>query len=53
MKMPNCKAAVVDTAKLRDYCLNAAHPRGKVKPYQVRQFFKLVERYDLKLEDRQ
>ena len=24
---------------------------GQAKPYQVRQFLKLVERYDLRLED--
>jgi predicted RNA binding protein YcfA (HicA-like mRNA interferase family) len=24
---------------------------GKAKPYQIRQFLKLVERYNLKLED--
>lgn len=26
---------------------------SNIKPYQVRQFLKLVERYDLKLEARQ
>jgi len=25
--------------------------RGQAKPYQVRQFMKLVERYNLQLED--
>jgi len=24
---------------------------GKAKPYQIRQFLRLVERYDLRLED--
>ena len=33
--------------------VNLQNVDGKVKPYQVRQFLKLVERYDLKLEDRQ
>lgn len=31
MKMPNCNMAVVDAAKLLDYCLNPAHPRGRYK----------------------
>lgn len=26
---------------------------GEAKPYQVRQFLKLVERYDLRLEDQE
>ena len=25
--------------------------RGEAKPYQIRQFLRLVERYNLKLED--
>ncbi len=31
MKVPGAKDAVVDLAKLRDYCLNLAHPRGRHK----------------------
>ncbi|MCI0638013.1 MAG: hypothetical protein L0Y72_15325 [Gemmataceae bacterium] len=31
MKLPNGDRAVVDIAKLRDYCLNPDHPRGKHK----------------------
>jgi predicted RNA binding protein YcfA (HicA-like mRNA interferase family) len=31
--------------------VNLQEVDGKVKPYQVRQFLKLVERYNLKLED--
>ena len=31
MKLPNGDRAVVDIAKLRDYCLNRGHPRGKHK----------------------
>jgi hypothetical protein len=31
MKMPNAENAVVDIAKLRDYCLNPEHLRGKHK----------------------
>ena len=31
MKLPNGDRAIVDIAKLRDYCLNPEHPRGKHK----------------------
>ena len=31
MKLPNADQAVVDIAKLRDYCLNPLHPVGKHK----------------------
>ncbi len=31
MKLPNAERAVVDLAKLRDYCLSPIHPRGKHK----------------------
>ena len=31
MKLPNAAQALVDLAKLRDYCLNPAHPRGRHK----------------------
>ena len=31
MKLPNADRAVVDVRKLRDYCLNADHPRGQHK----------------------
>jgi hypothetical protein len=29
--LPNPDRAVVDLAKLRDYCLNSSHPRGRHK----------------------
>jgi hypothetical protein len=32
--------------------INLQAVRGKAKPYQIRQFLKLVERYDLKLENK-
>jgi hypothetical protein len=34
--LPNHQAAEIDLAKLRDYCLNPAHPRGrhKARPFQ-------------------
>ena len=31
MKLPNAERALVDMRKLRDYCLNAEHPRGQHK----------------------
>ncbi len=31
MKLPNAADAVVDIAKVRDYCSNPAHPRGRHK----------------------
>ena len=31
MKLPNPEKALVDIAKLRDYCLSSTHPRGKHK----------------------
>lgn len=32
--------------------VNLQSVRGQAKPYQVRQILRLVERYDLRLEDR-
>ncbi len=31
--------------------VNLQQVKGEAKPYQIRQFLKLVERYDLELED--
>ncbi len=31
MKLPNGERAIVDIEKLRGYCLNAQHPRGRHK----------------------
>jgi hypothetical protein len=31
MRLPNANRAIVDIAKLRDYCLDPEHPRGKHK----------------------
>ncbi len=31
MTLPSAKDAIIDIAKLRDYCLNPNHPRGKHK----------------------
>jgi len=38
------RAGVVEQVNIQDV-------QGKAKPYQIRQFFKLVERYNLTLED--
>jgi predicted RNA binding protein YcfA (HicA-like mRNA interferase family) len=32
--------------------INLQAVRGQAKPYQIRQLLRLVERYDLKLEDK-
>jgi len=37
MKLPNAENAVVDIAKLRDYCLNPNHPEGKHKARVFRE----------------
>lgn len=31
MKLPNAERAIVEIEKLRDYCLNPQHPRGRHK----------------------
>jgi hypothetical protein len=31
MKLPNAEKAVIDDRKIKDYCLNPEHPRGKHK----------------------
>ncbi|MCB1233570.1 MAG: hypothetical protein KDM91_00695 [Verrucomicrobiae bacterium] len=31
MKLPNADRAIIERGKLRDYCLNPNHPRGKHK----------------------
>ena len=31
--------------------VNLQEVRGEAKPYQIRQFLRIIERYDLKLED--
>ncbi len=34
-----------------DELVNLQNVKGQAKPYQVRQFLRLVERYNLRLED--
>ncbi|MEW6233927.1 MAG: type II toxin-antitoxin system HicA family toxin [Candidatus Omnitrophota bacterium] len=36
--------------KIREF-LNLQDYKGKAKPYQIRQFLKLIERYDLPTEE--
>jgi len=31
MRLPNSERAIVDVRKLKDYCLNPEHPRGRHK----------------------
>lgn len=31
MKLPNGEAAIIEIEKIRDYCLNPGHPRGRHK----------------------
>lgn len=31
MRLPNAERAILEVAKLRDYCLNPDHPKGKHK----------------------
>jgi predicted RNA binding protein YcfA (HicA-like mRNA interferase family) len=33
--------------------VNLQEVKGEAKPYQIRQFLKLIERYNLRLEDEQ
>lgn len=35
-----------------DQLVNLQEVKGKAKPYQIRQFLKLVEEYNLSLEDK-
>ncbi len=39
MKVPEAENAVVDIRKLRDYCLNSTHERGK---HKVRLFVAML-----------
>jgi hypothetical protein len=43
MKLPNPDQAVVDIRKLRDYCLNPSHPRGR---HKARVFLSLLNLSD-------
>ncbi len=43
MKLPNAESAVVDISKLRDYCLNRNHLRGKHKARVFAEVLGLTE----------
>jgi hypothetical protein len=37
LKLPNPQSAIIELAKLRDYCLSADHPRGRHKARVFRE----------------
>ena len=43
MVLPNADRAFIDLRKLRDYCLNADHPRGRHKARLFRSVLGLTE----------
>ena len=36
-RLPNCDNAILDIRKLKDYCLDADHPRGRHKARVFRE----------------
>ncbi len=42
-KLPNSQNAIIELIKLRDYCLNANHPRGRHKARVFREAFGLTD----------
>lgn len=50
MKLPNGDRAVVDIAKLRDYCLSLTHPRGKHKARVFLSVFGLSDKDAVELQ---
>lgn len=51
MKIPNADRAVVDIVKLRDYCLNKRHPRGKHKAWLFESILGLTDVDAKELQD--
>ncbi len=51
MKIPNADRAVVDIVKLRDYCLNKRHPRGKHKAWLFESLLGLTDVDAKELQD--
>lgn len=51
MKLPHGARAVVDVAKLRDYCLNRTHARGRHKARVFATALGLTERHANVLRD--
>jgi hypothetical protein len=49
MKLPNANRAIIDLAKLRDYCLNPRHAPGphnaSIGPARRRRRMKLAQRF--------
>lgn len=43
MKLPNAERAVIDVEKLRDYCLNPTHEKGKNKARVFRSALGLTQ----------
>ena len=52
MKLPNGTKAVVEIAKLRDYCLNVAHPEGRHKARVFRVVLRIGSSESHMLQDR-
>ena len=52
MKLPNGKRAVVEIAKVRDYCLNVAHPEGRHKARVFRAVLGIGPAESHRLQDR-
>ena len=44
MRLPNADQAIVEIAKIRDYCLNPIHPRGKHKARVFRSALRLEQK---------
>ena len=51
MQLPNGDRARIDTAKLRDYCLNDSHPLGKHKARVFRSRLGLTLRHESDLRE--
>ncbi len=51
MRMPSPGQAVVDIEKLRNYCLNPAHPRGRHKSRVFRSTLGLTAQHAEELRD--
>ena len=49
MKLPNGDKAIVDIKKIRDYCLNSRHPRGKHKARLFRAKLGLTQEHSEEL----
>lgn len=51
MQIPNADRVVVDIVKLRDYCLNKQHPRGKHKARLFENILGLTDKDAEELQD--